>query len=314
MQQAPFFHDVVGPTNVEARWLTASDGVRLRASAWPKGDKGTVLLFSGRTEYVEKYTPIAERLGQSGLAVATIDWRGQGLSDRALSDPFTGHVADFADYQRDVAALREFVEQMGLPRPFYMLAHSMGGAIGLRALHLGLDVDSVTFSAPMWGIEMPHVVRPVAWSLSWASRALGRGHLYIPGSRAAPYVAETAFEQNALTSDRKMFEWMQVHVREHPELLLAGPSLSWLFSALHEMRALRALRPPPYPALCMFGSCETIVEPDAIRSVMRRWPGSKMQVVNNARHELMMEREDMRDHFLTSAVTHFIGKDESCAA
>ena len=96
--------------------MTARDGVRLRVGLWPKRDaRGTVLIFPGRTEYVEKYGRAASEFAARGYAVATIDWRGQGLSERLIDDPLTGHVFDFADYQIDVAALTEAAAEAGLP-------------------------------------------------------------------------------------------------------------------------------------------------------------------------------------------------------
>jgi len=44
--------------------------------------KGTVLLFPGRTEYIEKYGPAAADFLARGFATVVIDWRGQGLADR----------------------------------------------------------------------------------------------------------------------------------------------------------------------------------------------------------------------------------------
>lgn len=314
MTEAPFFHEVAGGPDVGAHWLTAEDGVRLRAAVWRGGDDGTVLLFSGRTEYIEKYARIAGGLIERGFSVVSLDWRGQGLSDRALPDALTGHVADFADYQLDVAAVRSLAVELDLPRPFHLLAHSMGGCIGLRALHRGLDVDAVTFSAPMWGIEMSPVTRPLAWSVSWIGRALGHGARYTPGTSAAAYVTEAAFDTNLLTSDPEVFEWMQRQTREHPELSLGGPSLSWLLAALTEMRSLRAARPPSYPALTFVGSEESIVDPGAIRSVMRRWPGGRLDVIDGARHEVLMERGPVREQFLNAAADHFNRTAKSFAA
>lgn len=315
MTATPYFREVAdGPDDIEVRWLTADDGVRLRAAAWPGGKAGTVLLFSGRTEYVEKYSRIARHLTGCDLSVASIDWRGQGLSDRALPDALTGHVADFADYQRDVAALRSFAIELGLPRPFHLIGHSMGGCIGLRALHRGLDVESVVFSAPMWGIEMSPMTRPIAWSVSWIGRALGHGARYTPGTSAAPYIAATAFDANQLTTDEETFDWMQTQTREHPELSLGGPSLTWLFAALREMRSLRNSRPPPYPAKAFVGSEEAIVEVGAIRSIMHRWHGADLDTMQGAKHELMMERASVRDRFLDASVDHFARSSDSRAA
>ena len=74
-----------------AFWLTAADGVRLRVGLWSHpGAQGTVLLLPGRTEYVEKYGRAAADLRSRGYATLAIDWRGQGLADRALDDPMSG--------------------------------------------------------------------------------------------------------------------------------------------------------------------------------------------------------------------------------
>ena len=43
---------------------------------------------------------------------------------------------------------------LALPRPWRLLAHSMGGTIGLRALTRGVPVAAAVFSAPMWGIRV----------------------------------------------------------------------------------------------------------------------------------------------------------------
>ena len=131
---APLFAEVaLGPDGGHALWLTASDGVQLRLGIWPDGDKGTVLILPGRTEYIEKYGRAAEDLRRRGYATAVLDFRGQGLASRPHPDRMVGHVDDFDEYQRDLDAMLATVRSLDLPQPYYMLAHSMGGCIGLRA-------------------------------------------------------------------------------------------------------------------------------------------------------------------------------------
>ncbi len=74
------------PDNVVSGTLKTRDGVSLRFARWapPPGRKGTVCLFQGRAEYIEKYFETVRDLRSRGFAVATFDWRGQGMSDRAL--------------------------------------------------------------------------------------------------------------------------------------------------------------------------------------------------------------------------------------
>jgi len=88
------------PEGATLAMIRTPDGVSLRTVRWPPppGRKGTVCLFQGRTECIEKYFEMVRELRGRGFAVATLDWRGQGLSDRALRDRFKGHVENFAQY------------------------------------------------------------------------------------------------------------------------------------------------------------------------------------------------------------------------
>src|SRR3954470_18340201 len=87
------------------------DGVTLRFGRWdpPPGRKGTVVLLQGRAEYIEKYFETVRDLRARGFAVATFDWRGQGLSDRALEDRQKGHIRNFSEYATDLRAVMEQV-------------------------------------------------------------------------------------------------------------------------------------------------------------------------------------------------------------
>ncbi len=296
LSDAPLYADVAdAPDGGRAWWLTAEDGVRLRIGAWvPEAARGTVLLLPGRTEYVEKYGRAAADLGARGYAMLVPDWRGQGLADRLIDDAMSGHVHFFDDYQRDLRAMLDAARALDLPRPWHLLAHSMGGCIELRALHNGLPVASPTFSAPMWGIHMSDVLRPVAWSLSWSSRHIGMDHLYAPGTLPEPYVLTEPFETNRLTGDRDMYQYMIDQTRAYPALGLGGPSLRWLNEALKECRALSRMASPDYPCLTFLGTDEDIVNPARVHSRMGVWPGAQFEIIDGARHEVLMETPDTR--------------------
>lgn len=303
---APFFAEVArAPEGAEVCWQTAADGVRLRAGFWREGAKGTVLLFPGRTEYVEKYGPAAGAFRARGYAMAAIDWRGQGLADRPLKDRATGHVQRFGDYQKDVAALMALVRAENLPEPYFLVGHSMGGCIGLRALYDGLPVRAAVFSAPMWGIRISPALRPVAWVLSTASRAVGRGHRYAPGTSPVTYVAEAPFEGNMLTRDPDMYAFMQAQVRTHPELALGGPSLHWLNEALWECLDLHRRASPDLPCVTVLGPMERVVDTRPIHDRMARWPGGRLVLEPEAEHEIMMETPAIRARFYDLAAGLF---------
>lgn len=293
---APFHADLSeGPVGSCAWWIETVDGLRLRIAHFPAEQaRGTVLLFPGRTEYVEKYGRTAADLAAGGYHVLAIDWRGQGLADRMLDEPMAGHVAVFEDYQHDVAAVMECVEALNLPKPLHLIGHSMGGCIGLRAVIDGLPVDSCVFTGPMWGIRMADPLRPAAWALSWWGKQIGLGHVFTPGTKPESYVASEPFEDNLLTRDRDMWDYMQRQVLAVPELQLGGPSLNWLHEALAETRELSRRPSPAQPCLTFLGTNERIVDPTRITSRMEKWPGGQLVQITDGEHEILMEDETTR--------------------
>lgn len=304
---APFFADIAdGPANGAASWLTTSDNRRIRAGHWPVDKaKGTVLIFPGRTEYVEKYAMTAKALVNAGYAALAVDWRGQGLADRLMKDAALGHVGSFADYQHDVQAVMDHAASTNLPRPFFVIAHSMGGCIALRSLSQGLDVQAVMFSAPMWGIQMSQGMRSFAWGLSSLSLPLKFDEKIVPGQRPDSYLLHQPFAGNALTNDAEIYAALRAQVTAHPELGLGGPSLRWLNQSLQEMRALARIPSPATPCMTFLGSKESIVDPAAIRQRMARWPGGVLHEIKGGQHEMLMDNPEMRSSVMAKTLAHF---------
>ncbi|MGB3243848.1 MAG: alpha/beta hydrolase [Sulfitobacter sp.] len=309
LEAAPLFTDVhPGPEGGVAHWAQTPDGKRIRVGHWPlDGAKGTVLIFPGRTEYIEKYGLVAGELAQRGLASIAIDWRGQGLADRLLDEPLTGHVDAFPDYQKDVAALLRAARELGLPRPFFLLAHSMGGCIGLRAVMEGLPVQAAAFTGPMWGIHISRQLRLVAKFLANTMPLVGRGHLLPPGSKTTPYVLSEPFEDNMLTGDAQMFDMMRDQLAAHPELALGGPSFVWLREAMAETRHLAGRPPPNLPAVTWLGSNERIVDVQRVHQRMETWKGGHLEIVPGGEHEVLMETEELRKPVYDGLQKLFLG-------
>jgi len=310
MESAELFNDVAdGPAGGKAYWLTADDGVRLRIGVWDGGTKGTVLLFPGRTEYVEKYGPAAADLSLRGYSTVVIDWRGQGLAARLIPDTAAGYVHNFSDYQRDLAAVVAALASLDLATPLFLLSHSMGGGIALRSLiETRIEVHAAVFSAPMWDIPFSPMMRPVALAVSALADAVGLGNRYAPGtSGTVTYVEATAFDQNQLTTDAAMYAFMQHQARAHPELTLGGPTLHWVHQAMRETAALARCPSPAVPILTFVGSDESIVNRGAIDRRMSNWPDSRLQEVAGGRHEVMMETPPVRAGFFDATCGFFDG-------
>ncbi|WP_226549872.1 alpha/beta fold hydrolase [Celeribacter naphthalenivorans] len=302
-ETAPYFADLAqGPEGGEAYWLTTSDGVRIRVGLWPlqttqAGAKGTVFILPGRTECVEKYGRAAADFAARGFASLAIDWRGQGLADRLLKDRRIGHVEEFQDYQKDLDAVIALAEEKAMPKPWFLIGHSMGGAIGIRALIEGKPFQAAGFSAPMWGIGLTPVQKLLLRFVSPVLHALGLQNLRAPGTKAETYMIWHGFKDNLLTSDREMFDYMTDQVVAQPDLGLGGPSSHWVTEAIRENDWAFEHALPDVPVLCFLGGDEKIVNTQAVKELATRWPSCELVIVPGARHEVPMETPATRALF-----------------
>ncbi|RWR09400.1 alpha/beta hydrolase [Sinirhodobacter populi] len=308
--EAPLRNDLArGPDGGRAFWVTTADGLRLRVGHWPGADKGadrgTVFLLPGRSEYVEKYGPAATEFAARGYGLIMIDWRGQGLSPRLHADPARGHLLRFGDFQRDLDALLAQGAALDLPRPWFVLSHSMGGAIALRRLTEAHPFRACAFSAPMWGVGVPRWLRPWAPQLARWLRGGRLSEAYVRGTTAETYVLHAPFEDNMLTTDARMWAWLVDQAGAEPRLALGGPSYQWAAESILECQALTALPSPALPCLTVIGSNERIINTRPVHERMARWPGGRLLVVEGGEHEVMMETPARRKQFYDAVAALF---------
>ncbi|NBC88801.1 MAG: alpha/beta hydrolase, partial [Alphaproteobacteria bacterium] len=65
-------------------------------------------------------------------------------------------------------------------------------------------------------------------------------------------------------------------------------------------------RPSPcLPCLCFVGSNERIVDLPRIEGRMARWPGGRLEILQHAEHEVLMERNALRTP-LMARLTDFL--------
>ncbi len=289
------------PDHVVTGAVKTPDGVSLRFARFapPPGRRGTVVLLQGRAEFIEKYYETVRDLRARGFAVATFDWRGQGLSDRALSDRHKGHVRNFAEYATDLEAIMEQVVLPDCPPPIFALAHSMGGAIALRACHDGSRwFERIVLSAPMIALP-PGPMTRVAGPLALTMRLVGRGSAYIPGGGPAVTGSED-FLGNPLTSDPVRYARNIAVLQEAPDLGLGSPTIAWADAAL---RAMKRFAEPGYstqlrqPILMVAAGRDEIVSTAAIESFGMHLLAGRHLILPGAKHEILQEQDHYRDQF-----------------
>ncbi len=148
----------------------------MRFARWlpPAGRRGTVCIFQGRSEWIEKYFETVRDLRARGFAVATLDWRGQGLSDRALSDRRKGYVRDFSEYDTDLETFMREIVLPDCPPPIFAIGHSTGATVLIRAAHRGHRwFDRMVLTAPL--IALGGVDHSMGVGRNHRPRAAARG-------------------------------------------------------------------------------------------------------------------------------------------
>jgi lysophospholipase len=289
------------PENVVSGTIKTPDGAELRFARWapPAERKGTVCVFTGRSEQIEKYFETVRDLRDRGFAVAMIDWRGQGHSSRRLRDSRKGYVRDFSDYEVDVETFVQQVVLPDCPPPFFALAHSMGGAVMLRIAHAGKRwFDRMVMTAPM--IDLPgRATSFPTRALLRAMRLAGLGGRYVPGGSSA-LTGAGPFINNPLTSDPVRYARNVAILEEDPTLGLGAPTVAWADTAFRAMHGFRATAYPSeirQPVLMLAASNDSVVSTAAIEEFAYHMRAGSHLVIAGSKHEILQEQDRYRAQF-----------------
>jgi len=261
--------------------------------------RGTILLLTGRGEFIEKYATevVGELLGR-GFAVIALDWRGQGLSDRPLPDREKGHIDNFTTYMAD---LRLFIDQVVMPqasRPVVALCHSMGGHILLRHLaENGAEpLSGALIVSPMTALQREAFLRSVLMLMPEMAAVDQR---YLFGTGPFIFLARE-FASNHVTHDERRYRFTEAWFKADPRLSLGGPTIGWARQAVRSMSASLASGYPErigIPLLLMSAGQDQLIDISTHAPLVARLKNAEHVTVAGAKHEIMMETDPLRAQF-----------------
>jgi lysophospholipase len=289
------------PDDFVAGSIKTPDGVSLRFARWlpPAGRRGTVCIFQGRGEWIEKYFETVRELRARGFAVAALDWRGQGLSDRGLEDRRKGYVRDFADYDSDLETFIREIVMPDCPPPLFALGHSTGATVLIRAAHRGRRwFDRMVLIAPLIGLVGAGSTL-TARLVVRAMKLAGFGGMYVPGGDIG-VMEERPFVGNILTSDPVRYARNAAILEAEPMLGIGRPTVAWCDAAF---RTIRTMQERSYPArirqpmLIIAAGSDAVVSNAAIEDFATLLRAGSHLVVVGSQHELLMEQDRFRSQF-----------------
>lgn len=284
-------------------YLNTFDGVRIRCASWRTDSapgKGSVVVVGGRTEFVEKYHETIKDLLGRGFDVYTMDWRGQGLSDRLLNDATKGYVDTYEHYYRDFELFLNEIVLADCRRPLIVLAHSMGANIALHCLvRFKGAIDKGVLMSPMVDVLTGPVPSAIA---KWCSRLfvkMGLGDVKIPSLQHKD-TYRRSFRRNRMTHDANRFYRIQSLLKENSQLAVTSVTYGWLaatFSAIEGIQKPGFFINVDTPMLMVAAELDQVVSNHAIRNLASRLPSCELVTIRGANHEILQECDGMRDQF-----------------
>ncbi|MFB9213909.1 alpha/beta fold hydrolase [Vibrio sinaloensis] len=270
----------------------------------PKHCKAIVIV-NGRIECTWKYQELFYDLYQQGYDVYSYDHRGQGYSDRLIEDKQMGYVEEFDDYVHDLHRMVNHFELSNY-QTCHLLGHSMGGNIATRYVQTYPDhpFHAMALSAPMFGVNLPWHLKPIAPLLGQILTALYPKPTFAPGQQA--YFPKP-FAGNLLSQSTVRYQWFRDLYEQKPEIKIGGASTRWVWQGLIASKQCHQMtRQIKIPLLLLQASEDQIVSnQDQIRfmkKLARTNIHCAMKIIYGAKHEVLFEQDEYRNEALDTTL------------
>ncbi len=268
-----------------------------------------VVCLGGLSEFAEKYFEVAHDMLDRGYAFWFIDWQYQGRSGRLPEFPQRRHSDGFDE---DVSDLHKLIADYIKPSsthpdkgriPLLMLGHSMGGNIGLHfLLEHPQYFDAAAFSAPLIGIHnFKWPLQLLATLISFILPIVGKRYVFKGTDwNEAMRKGDGSEIFSSDTVRDKLHKYWSI---TEPDLQVGNVTFGWVIKALKSCARLKkpkALGAIKTPVLIGIASEDKIIDNDILRAVSSRLPYGRVLEINGAHHEILMERDEYRNLFLSA--------------
>lgn len=273
-----------------------------------------VVMLPGRTEAVQKYAEVIHSLDTGKLAghfsFFLMDHRGQGSSGRMLekilpTDDERSHVDNYNNYVLD---LKTFMDQIVAKKNCsekLLIAHSMGGGIGIKFLQEYPDYFSkAAFSSPMLKIQTSNFPYVVAKAIVKTNILLGKKEQYSVDQK--PYDPTRDFEKNTFTTSEVRYEMAKDIFDNYPKTRSAGVTNGWLNQVMKATDQMRKNYDKiKIPVRVFYAGLEYYVVRDEAPKFCNALNECKSFFLETSKHEVLMDRDINRDVVISEIIKFF---------
>lgn len=268
--------------------------------------RGAIVVVHGLSEFTEKYQEFTWYLLNQGYDIFLYDQRCHGRSCRLTPRNDLIHVDHYSDYCKDLQQFMEQVVSKAATGPFYLYAHSMGGATALHYLAKHPDVfQKALLCAPM--------IDPIV-------------------SQAPPFLARAALDLYVLAGDRKKKFWFSgefdpnhpfekaqdlslarfrwnLALRNNNEAYRTTPlTVRWVQQSLRQKRLLTRkgyLKKIRTPILMLSGENDGVVCAKAQAKFARNCPMCRQVTIPNTTHAMLSASVEAMGQLYRLLMDHF---------
>ena len=275
----------------ESGLFMGQDSVEIYYNIFRQEDASSpaILISAGRTEAAVKYKEVIFDLFNNGYSIYIHDHRGQGLSGRMTKDPDMGYIDDFQFYIDDMKEFHDGYVKPEAHSKLFLLAHSMGGAIGMTYLQqYPSDFDAAAFSSPMLGLIAPTCAAVDLLAGEEPEYAASQGSY-----------EEFPFNENLITGSEIRYNRMIRAFATEPKARLGGASYQWVNRSCKHFDYMNShIQNIETPFILFSAENEQIVDPgaheDFVDAALALNKECIAYVVEDAQHELLLEKDEQR--------------------
>jgi len=261
-----------------------------------------IVISSGRTEAAIKYKELIYDFYKNGYSVYIHDHRGQGLSGRMTENKHMGYVKDFQFYVDDFKKFIDSKVKVGKHSSMYLVAHSMGGAIGMMYLEqFPQDFKAAAFSSPMLGLKSLYCFISSMVDEDNIKFAMGQGDYQ---------KNKSTFDKNQLTNSKVRYDRMLKAFEKDKNARLGGATYQWIEESCEQFKEIRRkVGNIETPFILFSAEDETIVVPNAhqkfINAANKKGVVNESYLIEDAKHELFIEKDVSRIKTINLTLDYF---------
>ena len=282
------------------------DGVKIRAAiAEPHYFHTTIAVIPGRGETAHKYAEFLYCTYKTGIKVAVLFARGQGIADRLLKDHQKCHIIDFSDETKDIDYM---INKLNLNN-FGLLAFSLGGL-------LALDLIFSTKKLPLKVALITPFLWPHTKLAPWLLKSLAGilGSLPFIKDSFTPYGKEykqVPFKDNYHSHCQIRYNAYHNYYKKHPELTIGSPTWGFVHQALKKQQSLfRMTSELPVRVLIQTAQFDKVVSTKATERFFSLHSSDHKQPIvlslPSAYHDVLNESDEIRNTALNRALNFLL--------